>query len=509
MPIVKKNKQLDGANSIYSASRKLAARQLKNMKSPATDDGETVNPQNPIPTSSNTADSDGLIPQLLQNLNDVNGLMSSLRLVGGKSKKGVPRTPQAIEVFDADDDEDVVPGKRPRRGAGLRHARSTRSRKLDTDIPQRALASVRYGGARNRDDIEKLKRKIGEQEERMRLQENVIRDTEEKIRKLRDTPSPPSKSEREFIANTYARYKEDIKEAKDEIRRAKGNIKNYRNKIEKLESEDEEKGEDKGITPEMRRVMNMLTTLLENAKITGEYDDDAAQALLERINDAHARNGMPILGIDARFNLYEVPRPDDGGGEGEPGPRPLPPLPPIIRPDEIEAYDDGDDGDAEEIDISSFDFSKVSKSTLLVILNQLRSLVKKGDILLKKIVHSNIKAGEGDLDQITQEVASLISSKRFLLSHINQISSKGREIAEYLYSILSEMVGKYIENLKTYVKRYAQLNREQINSIQEDTADEVANEAGAGRPSPSVGHRPIVMSDAVRRISGFSRKYLL
>jgi hypothetical protein len=200
---------------------------------------------------------------------------------------------------------------------------------------------------------------------------------------------------------------------------------------------------------------------------------------------------------------------DEREEKEEPAPAPRDPIPP---PEAIEVVDDGDDGDDDELDISQFDFSKVSKSTLLVILNQLKGLVKKGDLLLKRIKKSGIVASDGDLEQITQEIAEMMSNKRFLLSHINQISRKGKEIAEYLYSILSSMVGKYIEGLKTYVKQYAQMNQEQVSSIQEDNEGEIE---GAGRRlSPeSVGKKgynpKVVLSDAVRRISQFDRKYLL
>lgn len=64
------------------------------------------------------------------------------------------------------------------------------------------------------------------------------------------------------------------------------------------------------------------------------------------------------------------------------------------------------------------------------------------------------------------------------------------------------------------MKRYAQLNREQINSIQEAREPTDINEVeieGAGRSGgvSVMGKHPIVMSDAVKRISGFNRKYLL
>jgi len=461
MPIVKENKQLDGANSIYSASRKLAARQLKNMKSVALDDGEDTASKNPIPTSSKSQDTEGLIPQLLQNLSDVNGLMSSLKLVGGKSDEATP--PNTPVPYN--------PKKRPRAGAGR-------------------------GGARKSDDINKLKAKI-------ETEQNRKRDAEAQLKKYQNSPAS-SKIDRDLRDDRIAHYKQ-------EIVRATGNIKNHQRKIAILEKEQrEEEGETKqpegppqGLQEQAQRLYDQITGYLNDVRNGGGLNENT-QDLLNQLNDIHDQMGRDHLYIDMN-NFRLVDANDDG--------RPKPP-PPITKPDDEEdesaTEDDDDDDDADdddggdEIDISNFDFAKVSKSTLLVILNQLKSLVKRGDLTLKRIVNGNISAGQSDLDTITDELSELISSKRFLLSHITQIGKKGKDIAEYLYSILSTMVGKYIESLKTYVKRYAQLNRDQINSIQEGDVAE-----GAGRFPTVVGNRPVVMSDAIRHIAKYDRKYLL
>jgi hypothetical protein len=418
MPVIKKNKLLDSGNSIYSASRKVAARQLKNMIAPALDDGETSQPQNPIPTNQNTQDYESLIPQLLQNVSDINGLMMSLKLVGGKSVRGV-----AYDDDDDDDGGDQSPRKRPRGG---------RRRRI--------------GGARKEDDIEKLQEKI-------RIEVNRKELAEREIKKLDDTPPPKNASDKEYRKSKRAFYKNEITKAKLKIRR-------YLEKIDRLER-GEEAPQD-----------------LPPAPAPDEFPDEGEEE--------------------------EYP----GGGGGGEGPAPVDEQPrgPIINPalnDDVEDYEgDGDDF----LDISQFDFSKVGKSTLLVILNQLKSLVKRGDILLKKIVHSNIVASEGDLDTLVDELSDIKASKKFLLDHIIQISRKGKQIAEYLHSILTRDVGKFIDKLKTYIKRYAQLGLSQINSIKDDDEQiEPVEVVGAGR---SVGH-PVILSDVVRRIHSYDKKYLL
>ena len=429
MPTIKKYSGLDGPNAIYSASRKLASRQLKNMKSPAIDNGETSQPSPPIPSSSSMSDDAGLIPQLLQNVSDINGLMTSLKLVGGKSARDLPEG-----YIEEDDEEDGdYPKKRPR-GEG-----------------RPSLSRKKRGGSRNTEAIKKL-------EDKIRREQKRVEDNERKIREYSKL-SPTTNEEKDYI-------RQEIQDAKDEIKRGKGNIKNHLKKIEKLQREDDE--EQQNLPP---------------APAPPQEDEEEDQ-------------GFPG-GAEGPIDRDEIP----------------PPVAPIINPQDDDLEDN--EGDA-YLDMSQFDFSKVGKSTLLVILNQLKSLVKRGDILLKKIVSSGIAAGEGDLDTLTDELSDLISSKKFLLNHILQISRKGKEIAEYLHSILTKAVGKFIENLKTYIKRYAQLNREQINSIQDDDAVEVGagmrSAAYDGRSSShsvsSVG-RPVVLSSLVRRISGYDKKYLL
>jgi hypothetical protein len=408
MPVIRKNKLLDSGNSIYSASRKVAARQLKNMIAPALDTGETSQPQNPIPTNRNTADYESLIPQLLQSVSDINGLMMSLKLVGGKSERGVD---------DEDDYKgDPFPKKRPR------------------------------GGARNTDDIDKLNEKI-------RIEVNKQNAAQREIDKIDDSPPPKDATDREFRKEQRAEYK-------SQITKSKRKVKTYSDRIAQLEREDAEQ-------------QNLPPSPPPDFPDEGEDDQ-----------------GFP------------------GGSEGRPPPQrdiiPEPDRAPIINPNLNMDVEDREGDDF--LDLSQFDFSKVGKSTLLVILNQLKSLVKRGDILLKKIVGSNIVASEGDLDTLVDELADIKSSKRFLLDHIFQISRKGKQIAEYLHSILTRDLGKFIDKLKTYIKRYAQLGLSQINSISEDNeVVEPVEVVGAGR---SVGH-PVILSNIVRRVSGYDKKYML
>ena len=166
--------------------------------------------------------------------------------------------------------------------------------------------------------------------------------------------------------------------------------------------------------------------------------------------------------------------------------------------------------DEEEEDVPQFDYSGVSKSTILVILGQLKSLIKQGDILLKKIVNNNIQSSSRDLDTITDEVTELIKLKDFLLGHLGQIKAKGQELGNYLQNILSSILGGYIENLTTYLKRYAQLNREQINGISQEGGllQRTPNSEGIVYRKQINGTGEI-LSDAVRRINKFDKKYLL
>jgi hypothetical protein len=477
MPIIKKNKELDGANSIFSASRKLAKRQVKNMKSPVEEEGTTPSV---APVS---VDREGLVPQLLQNLNDVNGLLSSLRLVGGKSGN------RRQDVVEEDDDDDLeTPRPKRQRGAGRCRLK---------------------GGAGEEGKSKKGKKPatVAQLKEGIIDQKNRIKDAEAKLKML-EQDKPTTESERLYKQAQIEKYRQ-------EIVRAKGNIKNYTKRIkERQEQEDDRRPPPPNPNDRFNELEERIQNVVDRLN-NGERVARPDEMLVE-INDLSRLLGLPhhydIANADGAWELIDMGGDDEEDGreeKEEPAPAPRDPIPP---PEAIEVVDDGDDGDDDELDISQFDFSKVSKSTLLVILNQLKGLVKKGDLLLKRIKKSGIVASDGDLEQITQEIAEMMSNKRFLLSHINQISRKGKEIAEYLYSILSSMVGKYIEGLKTYVKQYAQMNQEQVSSIQEDNEGEIE---GAGRRlSPeSVGKKgynpKVVLSDAVRRISQFDRKYLL
>jgi hypothetical protein len=233
----------------------------------------------------------------------------------------------------------------------------------------RGAGRMRRIGGSRKDDD------IEKLKEKIRVELNRKQLAEREIQKLDDTPPPKNATDKEYRKEQRASYKREITSAKLKIKR-------YLEKIDRLER-GEEASQDLPPSP------------APDFPDEGEEDDF----------------------------------PGGGGGGGKKDP--IPPRDPIINPDpnvDIEDYD-GEDF----LDLSQFDFSKVGKSTLLVILNQLKSLVKRGDILLKKIVHSNIVAGEGDLDTLVDELSDIKASKRFLLDHIIQISRRGKQIDEYLH----------------------------------------------------------------------------
>jgi ribosomal protein S20 len=456
MPIIKQNKELDGANSIFSASRKLAKRQVKNMKSPVEEEGTTPSV---APVS---VDREGLVPQLLQNLNDVNGLMSSLKLLGSGGS-----------------DADEPPSPRPRK-------------------------QLRGGAGRPRDDINKIKEKIT----RMRT---IIREVDEALTRLGRTPSTTETSS----------MRSDLEERKG---KAKRSIARYEKQIKDLEllEAQEESGtlppsppppplkEDKKDRNAFDTLLKRLNANLETIRDTGaprDEDIDIDDILRELNRLAPLLNNEPPVGIDDDFMTTRGNRPPKQEGKAptdtqesqdpiqvidiDDSPK-LPPLPPAD----------------EDLDFSNVDFSRIRKSALLVILGQLKGMLKRGELILKKIKQMGIVASEGDLEQIIQDIADIMSSKRYIINHSEEIGNRrGKDVENYLADILNNQLGKYVSSLKTYVKQYAQMNQAQVGSIQEDTEIEGAGRCGGNHPTK--GYKPVVLSDAVRRISQYDRKYLL
>jgi hypothetical protein len=486
MPIIKQNKELDNSeNSIYRASRKLAKRQIKNMKAPVEEEGTTPSV---APVS---VDREGLVSQLLQNLNDVNGLMSSLKLLGSGGD-------------DADE------------------PRSTRP------FPRKRL---RGGAGRYKDKIDELQSKI----EKKKIELRELADEKERLKR---SPSTPNNNRLDDVKRLITNAKKYIVEANKRITllEAKG------------DDEDEplkpsppppQLKEDKGDRNKFDRLMETLINELGNAQDRGAdlEDDPDLHGLLQELNRLSTRlNNEPKVNVDYRDysvirgdnKLYpkkpkkkeyetddeaafqdtqEVP---DNIFEDDDGKAPLPPPPPPPpRIDEIPPPDD-------DFDFSTVDFSRVRKSALLVILGQLKSMIKRGELLLKRIKQMGIIASESELEQIIQDVADIMSSKRYIINHSGEIGDRrGEEVKTYLEDILNNQIGKYISSLKTYVKQYAQMSRSQSRSIQEEVPDEdIEDIAGAGRRlSPDSvgkkGYNPVIISDAVRRIKQYDRKYLL
>ena len=122
MPAIKKFESLDNGDSIYSASRKVSKTQIKNMtppqplnydvsQSPATSQlGLSPSNISNIPQGSAFAtakrgqslrgysnDREDLVPKLILNLNNINGLFTSLYLVGDDF--------HALDMFEDEQDE--------------------------------------------------------------------------------------------------------------------------------------------------------------------------------------------------------------------------------------------------------------------------------------------------------------------------------------------------------------------------------------------------------------------
>lgn len=510
MPIIKQSKQLDGSNSIYRAARKTSARQLQNMKSVALDTGESE-VQSPIPTFRNKPDNEGLVPKLLQNVSDINGLLTSLRMVGEAEEREPEEEPRGIP------ERGPRRPKRPRQGAG----RSLR------------------GGALS-------------QAERMNLEEEIARDTkyiskwEKELVKYRAdlqkelSINPTTPEEKKSKSEEVKKVRDHISRREKKITDAQNNIRRNKSKLEEdlkpapLPKKQTAREALNNLINDIKRLIDQAEEFTQFAEdIPPQLDADLAKLLghanaalealdqppsLDIINYRLYDGGRPVYPLDEpleevpppppeeqKLEEYDVEAEEEAGDEIPPQEEEAQEAFPIPAPQEF------DDEDADEF-VSRFDFSTVNKSTLLVILNQLKSLIKAGEIILKKIVNSHLRAGEADLNTLTDELAEMISIKRFLYTHINQIMRKSKELGSYLRTILSNLLGKYIEALKIYVKRYAQLNIQQINNLQE-TVDEIGDEIperdepelGAGR---SFG-RSVVLSDAVKRISKFDRKYIL
>ena len=579
MPIIKQSKKLDGANSIYRASRRVAARQLENMKGVALDTGETT-VQSPIPTSNNSPDIEGLVPKLLQNISDVNGLLTSLKMVGASDAK-------------------------PKRGAGVRKvkiggaiSRETRGlllediKKKQYDIKKTEVEIMRLKEQLHDNneivprsvDEKKSKEKEGKRLQRLLdtrkdkiiLAKNAIADAQKRLsepdedtggKEEAPAPSPPPPEQdrnrvQQLLINNRSEIQKIIDLIDKKIQEGARNIpKEVRDKLARLVDTGNNLRQQAGMRADMEVIDNVL--YIDHQRVyPGKQEENppepekeekaeyAKQQVYDNVKDIE-RHIDDVTEIMRRTGAEELPEgADDRLGElvatgnqlrqaaGMRGDlqsqnnilykdgTQIYPLEEEDRPQSEQDVDDiGDIGDIEDYDADEiaarFDFSKVSKSTLLVILNQLKSVVKAGEIILKKIIHRNVMAGEGDLNELADELSDVIYSKRFLYTHIEQIMRKSRDLGDYLRTILSGVLSKYIEALKIYVKRYAQLNRRQINRLQENVggdeqADEIPEpdeaepeEEGAGRSQKGYNSKSIVMSDAVKRISKFDRKYIL
>ena len=154
------------------------------------------------------------------------------------------------------------------------------------------------------------------------------------------------------------------------------------------------------------------------------------------------------------------------------------------------------------------DYIRTGKSTILVILKQIQSLIKQSEQYIKRIFTRHIVASESDLAMIGDEVTDMVELRSKFPLPIDEDNYHSPEIAAYLTKIIMQLLNPLIENLITYLKMNAQLNQKQLQGFEAPPSDD-DQQYGAGRPQPQVNGRNLILSDTVRRIHNYDKKYLL
>ena len=106
---------------------------------------------------------------------------------------------------------------------------------------------------------------------------------------------------------------------------------------------------------------------------------------------------------------------------------------------------------------------------------------------------------------ISDEVTDMIELKSKFPLPIDADNFQSPEIAAYLTKIIMQLLNPLIEHIITYLKINAQLNQKQLQGFEGPPPEEV----GAGRPQPQAVGRNLILSDTVRRIHNYDKKYLL
>ena len=573
MPIVKKYKKLETDNNIYKAARTLARRQIRNMAPVQLDTSgqpPSQQQQQQAPVSfakpAGGPDVGDFVSKLLVNLSDINGLLKSLKLVGNANGEDViPRRgrgrPRKVGMH----------GGSSRRKKMVGGAKNTETiTELKKDKVDQKRKQTHYANMYKQLKVREKDRVLRLKHEEDPTHRKAIQDEKGELDASMKAAKEQIDKYKERLDNlqTNINYlvREDLIDELQEVLRQRGSpghahhILNEINELaakigiderlaigryghlvpEGVKDEPEEEDEE---APEEKEE-HFMPEPMDNRALAIQ----TLRAQIQEILDAHEHVHMdkidPILHrlnqLEPGYEIYDgrlVRQHEDEEPEGkEAPPRPhqheeeedetIPSPLPTTQDDSSSDEEvsqpgepDGGDSSSDEEEVpGDFNYARVSKATILVILNQLKSQIKQGEMLLKKINSSRIVASSVDMDSMTDELTEMVESKRVILLHINQIMEKGREVGDYLKTILSFMLSGYIRNLTTYLKINAQLSGEQMSGIS-PAPEALDQEEGAGiHPQfrqqeddmvSGIQRRPVILSSAVRRINKFDKKYLL
>ncbi len=513
MPAIKKYENLDVGDSIYSASRLISKRELKNMIPPQQQldmsgdfqnriTSNLANTQQQIPIrGKSTFDREDLVSKLILNLNNINGLFTSLYLVGDDFHQE--------DMFGEEDNFD-----RHYQGRGFSGGMEVQ-RKKRGPAPKSIEQKIQ--------EIEKLKRDAENIREQIKLMsttkgrnttaKNTLEREEKRIQRLilSKNKSITKKQQEEYEQNNPVIAEQKHQPVPISPVKLKFNTDKYDEREDDVrqlyfEIEHLEKDELRNLaTDSLLQSINLLTYLIGD----GDYIRLSEDGTLEEATPQEKAAAIAF-------------------GEAQIS---------ILQPKFLEDYPDltfddnhivlGNHDTPYKPQVNQIDYIRTGKSTILVILKQIQTLIKQSEQYIKRIISNKIVASESDLNMIAEEITDMMELKARFPLPIDEENFHSPEIAAYLTKIIMQLLDPLIGNLKTYLKINAQLNYKQLQGIRGSSPErlergEVPVE-GSGRlgvPTPNAGSkgqsllpqslgRNLILSDTVRRIHNYDKKYLL
>ena len=499
MPAIKKFENLDVGDSIYSASRVLSKREIKNMTPVQPLDYNLGGPQQyqsqqqqlqqqqrkPI------SDREDLVSKLILNLNNINGLFTSLYLVGDDF--------HPVEIEAPDEFQEHF---HPRYGRGKKSKgykggmetpkpkkRGPKSKSVEEKMNEIEQLQIQEDEILRQ--LEKIRRVFAE--DRNFPAEAVLLREQKKIRKLISSKTKSiTKKQQEEYEDRNPQVEQIRQDQRDLLRRQENERKYGDPGVEREEvyeqlqmaigniPEDQNSNEE---CDNLVRQYNLLTYLLQEDNFIVIKDGAIELARDDDYNEAiqfGREYTEPQQQQEMKDEFYDADADDVHSIQG------YPPTPSRFE------------------QRNQIDYVRTGKSTILVILKQIQSLIKQSEQYIKRILANKVVASESDLNAIAEEIRDMTELKHKFPLPIDEESFLSPEIAEYLTKIILKMLDPLIGNLITYLKINAQLNYKQLQEISQN--EEVEPQGGL-RPQ-SLG-RNLILSDTVRRIHNYDRKYLL